>query len=118
MALSVASLAVRLLSSSSTTRLLGRPLHASVEERRRPGLRAARVGRAVECVAAVLPWRPVCLPQALAVRLMLRRRRIPCRCHLGVVQTSPFTAHAWVTVGGSVVQGGAVGHATTVASFA
>lgn len=116
-ALSAASLAVRLLPSATTTRLLGRPLPASVEERRPPGLRATRVGRAVEGVASALPWRPLCLPQALAVRLMLRRRGIPCRCHLGVVQTSPLSAHAWVTVAGSVVQGGPVGHATEVASF-
>jgi len=117
LALCVASLAVRLLPSATTTRLLGRPSPASVQERSMPGPRAARVGRAVERVASVLPWKPVCLPQAVAVRFMLHRRRIPCRCHLGVVQSSPALAHAWVTVAGSVVQGGPVGHATEVASF-
>lgn len=116
--LTVTSLAVRFLPSATTTRLLGRPSPALIEQQRlAPGARASRVGRAVERVASVLPWRPLCLPQALAVRAMLLRRRIPCRCHLGVVQTSPMSAHAWVTVAGSVVQGGPVGHATEVASF-
>ena len=67
---------------------------------------AAGVGRAVERVARMLPWRPRCLPQAIATRRMLNRRRIPNLGHLGVVGTAPLETHAWVTVGGAVVQGG------------
>src|SRR5947208_2523981 len=76
-ALTVATLAVRLLSSPRTTRLLGRPAPPDIERPRgRAGVEARRVGHAVERVARVLPWRPVCLPQALATRWMLRRRAI------------------------------------------
>lgn len=115
--LSAASLAVWLLPNAKITRLLGRPSPSIPELPRPPDPRGPRVGRAVERVAAVLPWRPRCLPQAVAVRAMLRRRGIPCHCHLGVVQTKPLTAHAWVTVDGVVVQGGPVHHATELASF-
>ena len=65
----------------------------------------------------MLPWRPNCLPQAIATRAMLRRRRIACDAHLGVLSTSPFEAHAWITVRGHVVQGGPVTGATEVAAL-
>jgi hypothetical protein len=48
---------------------------------------------------------------------MLRRRRIDCVSHLGVIQTQPVEAHAWVTVNGAVVQGGPVRHVAEVARF-
>jgi hypothetical protein len=77
-----------------------------------------RIGRAVERVATVLPWHPVCLPRAMAVASMLRRRGVECRAHLGLTSTAPPEAHAWVTVGDVVVQGGPVDHVTELASFA
>ena len=117
-ALTLASLAVRVLPSRRLTRLLGRP--ESVAPTRggaRPDPRARRVGRGVERVARVLPWRPSCLAQAIATRAMLRRRDIPCEGHVGIVSTAPLAAHAWVTVRGRVVQGGPVTDATEVATF-
>jgi hypothetical protein len=115
-ALTAASLAVRLLPEPRVTRLLGRPEPAGEAlARERPGPEARLVGRAVDLVAARLPWRPVCLPQAIATRWLLRRRGIVCVAHLGVTATEPFVAHAWITVRGTVVQGGPVGHATELA---
>lgn len=112
-----ASLAVWVLPSSRLTRLLGRPSPPSPPRSSTEAdeARGAQVGRAVERVAGMLPWRPVCLPQAIATRTMLRRRRIPCEGHLGVVGTAPFGAHAWVTVGDVVVQGASAGEVTEVA---
>lgn len=78
---------------------------------------ARRLAGAVARVARVLPWRPACLAQAIALRIMLRRREIPSYAHLGVVCTEPFGAHAWVTVGGQVVLGGGTG-ASELAAFA
>lgn len=78
---------------------------------------AMLIGRAVDRVAAALPWHPVCLPRAVAVASMLRRRGIDCRAHLGVTSTAPPQAHAWVTVGGTIVQGGPIDHVTELASF-
>jgi hypothetical protein len=118
LALTAASLAVRVLGSAHTTRLLGVPAPTDqVEPRAAPGPGVRRVGRAVERVSRVLPWRPLCLPQAIATRAMLRRRRVACTGHLGVIESDPRTAHAWVTVAGTVVQGGPVGHVKELAVF-
>jgi hypothetical protein len=118
-ALTVAGLGVRLLPSPRVSRLLG---HIAAEGPPIPAppaasLEARRVGRAVDKVARALPWKPVCLPQAIATRWLLRRRRIPCESHLGVVGTAPLAAHAWVTVAGAIVQGGHEVQATEVARF-
>lgn len=67
------------------------------------------VGVAVPRAARHLPWRPVCLPQALAAQLMLRRRGIPATLHLGVaLDLEPgqkLSAHAWLTAGDMPVVG-------------
>jgi hypothetical protein len=93
-----ASLELRLRPSERTARLLGTPGDGP-DSRVEPaeGREAERVGRAVAFVAARLPWHPACLPQALAARRMLGRRRIACRLRLGVSDPAA-TAHAWVTV--------------------
>jgi Transglutaminase-like superfamily len=115
--LTLATVAVKLTPGRRTPRLLG---DVNTDPDRPPDadcpLEARRIGVAVERVAALLPWHPVCLPQAIATRLMLRRRGIPAQLHLGVVETSPLSAHAWVTVEGRAVQGGRV-RATRVATF-
>lgn len=116
-ALTTSSVAVRVLTTARITRLLGGVAdaappeidHARVEE-------AKRVGRVVRRVAGLLPWHPVCLPQALAARAMLRRRGIRPELHLGIAGVSPLAAHAWVSVDGAVVLGGGV-MASRVATF-
>lgn len=69
----------------------------------------AAVGVAVPRAARHLPWRPVCLPQALAAQLMLRRRGIPATLHLGVaLDLEPgqkLSAHAWLTAGDMLIVG-------------
>jgi hypothetical protein len=112
-ALTAASIAVRVLSHARVTQLLGRPSSRELEYTipESPEPQAPRVARAVSILARWLPWHPTCLPQAIATRWMLRRRAIPCEAHLGIVSTAPMMAHAWVTVRGTVVQGGPVtGH--------
>jgi hypothetical protein len=61
---------------------------------------------AVDTAARVLPWKPVCLPQALAGTAMLRRRRIASTLYLGVDPGRGLDAHAWVRVGTLIVTGG------------
>lgn len=72
-------------------------------------LRAAEIGRVVRRVARLMPFRAVCLQQALAVRRMLNRRGLPATVHLGVAQDcasgGPEVAHAWVISGNRVVSG-------------
>jgi hypothetical protein len=115
LALAIASVAIRALNQPRIVRLLGEPVSPVVLVPRPPSADARLVGRAVERVAAHLPWHPRCLPQAIATRWMLRRRGIGCEAHLGVTGTDPLEAHAWITVHGAVVQGGPVRHTTEVA---
>lgn len=117
-ALTLASLAMRLLPRRARPRLLGRAGPAAAEVAAAASEpRARRVGRRVERVAALLPWRPKCLPQAIATRVLLRRRGIACESHVGVVSTAPLRTHAWVTVRGRTVQGGGVKVAGELARF-
>lgn len=110
-----ASLAVRRRAGPRLTSLLGVAEAPSTVKTLRRHAEAERIGRAVTRVASVLPWQPTCLRQAIATRWMLQRRGIACQAHLGIVNTQPFEAHAWVTVHGTVVQGGPVRHATEIA---
>jgi hypothetical protein len=110
------TIAVRTLGSQRLMRLIG-----TVNDAPGPTLivtgQGRRVGRIVERVASVLPWQPVCLPQAIAVRTMLRRRGVRSTLHLGVVSGEALSAHAWVTVGQAIVQGDPIGAAVEVARF-
>jgi len=71
--------------------------------------RARAVGHAVIRVSRHLPWRPLCLPQALAARIMLRRRGISSTFYFGMrleEGTRNMRAHAWVMAGTIDVVGG------------
>jgi hypothetical protein len=116
---SVSQLGTRLLGSARLMRALGRARPPAGPTRLVPetSRRARRIAGTVDRVADRLPWHPVCLPRALATRAMLRRRGIPCEMHLGITSTAPLAAHAWVTSGGQVVQGGPIGHITPLATL-
>ena len=79
--------------------------------------RGKRIGRMVERVAGVLPWKPVCLPQALATSAMLRRRGVDHLVQFGVRTPAEMRSHAWVTVSGWTVVGLRIGEFTPVAAF-
>ena len=87
---------------------------------------AAKIGRLVERFAAWMPFRAVCLQQAVATSRMLLRRRVPAVLCLGVssdpnhrlVPSEGRAAHAWVCVGDRVVCGGtALQHYAVVGRF-
>ena len=72
------------------------------------------IGWAVRTAAARVPWRSVCLPQAIAAQHMLRRRSIHARAVVGARRSAsekPIDLHVWVVVGGRVLVGGG-GHTT------
>lgn len=75
----------------------------------RPGERAAMiasVAQAISRVAGHLPFRTVCLQQAIAAQYMLRRRGIETRVQFGArFADGQLQAHAWVTDAGSIVIG-------------
>ena len=83
------------------------PSPAAQEEERR----AAEIGAIVARVAAAMPFRALCLQQALATRRMLRRRGLPATVFLGLAhdpaerRATDEPAHAWVQTGQRVVNG-------------
>ena len=79
------------------------------------------IARTVRGVAKYVPWKSLCLDQALAVQQMLARRYIPHTLYLGMAKNSEqqWMAHAWVRAGSLWV----IGHSrevqyTVVGSYA
>lgn len=68
---------------------------------------AEQIGWAVRSAARNLPFETVCLPQAIAARIMLARRGVASVLHFGVAKgkKKPFDAHAWLDAAGVEVIG-------------
>ncbi|MCW3834783.1 lasso peptide biosynthesis B2 protein [Sphingomonas canadensis] len=68
---------------------------------------AREIGWAVTRAATHVPFRAVCLPQAIAAQAMLRRRGIGAGLHLGARKGTekPLEAHAWLDAAGVEVTG-------------
>lgn len=79
-----------------------------------------QVSKSIQRAVNNLPWKSVCLPQAITAKLMLRRRKTSSILYLGLEKKEEgrLGAHAWLRAGNSVVTGG-VGkdNFTVVASF-
>ncbi len=73
-----------------------------------PPQEAREIGQAIERASAHTPWKSACLAQAVAGKLMLKRRRIPSRLHLGMRrdEAGKLQAHAWLESGNEVLVGG------------
>jgi hypothetical protein len=69
---------------------------------------AEDIGWAVTRAARHLPIKTVCLPQAMAARVMLARRGIASVMHFGAKGT-PLETHAWLDAAGVKVTGYPVG---------
>lgn len=76
-----------------------------------PAELAQRQARMIARVGETMPARPRCLPRALLLAAVLRRRRVAADLVLGVRVAQPFDAHAWVEL-----EGRAVNEAPTLAS--
>lgn len=82
---------------------------------------ASRISWAVQSVATHVPFGFACLPQAMAAKWMLRRRRLASTIYLGVARPDEvkFTAHAWLRAGDKILTGRAESRThTTLATFA
>ena len=66
------------------------------------------VQRAMGRGRKLAPFRAVCLQQAVAASLMLRRRGVPVEVHFGVAldDIGALRAHAWSVCLGTVITGG------------
>jgi hypothetical protein len=117
--LAAAQVAVRSLGPRRLMRRLGTVDPAAPTAPAAPEVwrRARRAVALMDRVADRLPWRSACLVRAMAGRAILRRRGIASQLHLGVVSTVPLGAHAWLTAGGRVVQGGPIDHVTPLGTI-
>lgn len=72
------------------------------------GRSAEQVVWAVETSGNLLPRARTCLTKALTVQVLLHRRGLPARLHIGAVRgdDGQFLAHAWVESEGRVIIGG------------
>lgn len=72
---------------------------------------AALIGWAVTRAARHVPFKAVCLPQAMAARIMLKRRGVASVLHFGAGRgrEKPLDAHAWLDAAGIKVTGYPVG---------
>jgi hypothetical protein len=68
---------------------------------------AEEIGWATVRAARHVPFKAVCLPQAMAARIMLRRRGVASVLHLGAARGKdrPIDAHAWLDAAGIEVTG-------------
>lgn len=116
----VAGVLIRVLAFRRLAPRLGRHMAVSpAEQDPATSRRVAGICWAIETAARHLPWKPVCLPQAVAAQWMLRRRAIPSTLYLGADPAHDYHAHAWVRAGTTIVTGGPLeDRFTVVSSFA
>jgi len=83
---------------------------------------ASRVGWAIRLIAGRVPFRSDCLPQAIAARILLGRRRLPVTVYFGAAflpGKTQLEAHAWARCGAVTLTGSKPRKRfTTVALFA
>lgn len=89
---------------------LGRPTEDTAPPGSDADLQLARdIGWAVARTAGYVPFKALCLQQAIAARIMLRRRGVQSVLHFGVAPArSPadrLESHAWLDAGGAKVTG-------------
>ena len=67
-----------------------------------------QVSWAVRNAARNVPWKSLCLVQAMAAKAMLARRGCGSACHIGATfdPNGKVIGHAWLSVGGKVILGG------------
>jgi hypothetical protein len=71
---------------------------------------AREIGWAVTTAARHVPFQAVCLPQAMAARMMLKRRGVPSVIHFGAAKgADALDTHAWLDAAGIEVTGFPVG---------
>ncbi|HEX8616177.1 MAG TPA: lasso peptide biosynthesis B2 protein [Thermoanaerobaculia bacterium] len=118
--LALARVAILTIRFPELSRRLGVHMQETTHDddvRHRPTL--ARIRWAIAAVSRRAPWRCMCLEQAVAAKMMLRRRGIEQTLYLGVAREPDSTAvkaHAWLRCGSYYVTGGEGRDAYTVVS--
>ncbi|MDJ1173966.1 lasso peptide biosynthesis B2 protein [Roseofilum capinflatum] len=77
-----------------------------------------QIAWAIATSSRYTPWRSNCLAQAIAAKIMLRRRKIASTLYLGLKKNADkLEAHAWLRVGQEIITGGAIESQFKVISF-
>ena len=107
MALAVTRLALGTLPFRVVMRTYGLTVKADKPVTSSRDFEALMVGWAVARTAKHMPFRAVCLQQALAASLMLQRRGLAVEVHVGVTKAmdGALLAHAWCCSAGAAVVG-------------
>ncbi len=68
---------------------------------------ALKFGKSIKKISNYTPFRSMCFEQALTLKFMLNRKKIPCTVYFGVAEsdTPNFKAHSWTRVGDYYVTG-------------
>jgi len=119
--LAVARVAVLALPFRVIQRVAGARALASPGRGREPAEALHRISWAISAASRRVPWRSMCLEQALAGLVMLGRRRIPGTLYIGVRHEGHGTvrsvqAHAWLRSGSTYVTGDRDGDSFAVLS--
>ncbi|MEZ5581714.1 MAG: lasso peptide biosynthesis B2 protein [Candidatus Competibacteraceae bacterium] len=64
---------------------------------------AQKLGQLAQITGRYLPFNASCLRQSLSVWWLLRLKRVPAELRIGVRNEGAFAAHAWVELGGRLV---------------
>lgn len=113
-ALAIARLIVATRPPARVVRRFGRPLADGVDAPgealpARDAGRAADIGWAIRCAAANVPFRALCVEQAIAARTLLDRRAIEAIVHYGIAppagDSDGMRAHVWATAAGEEISG-------------
>lgn len=85
----------------------GDPRVATARTRAPQAALAEEIGWAVTRAARHLPFKAVCLPQAMAAQAMLLRRGVASAMHFGAARGTdkPLDAYAWLDAAGVAVTG-------------
>ncbi|MBF0497793.1 MAG: lasso peptide biosynthesis B2 protein [Deltaproteobacteria bacterium] len=120
--LGLARLAIMVLPFRRIAPHLGQYMAVSPEEIDQENSTELRgIAQAIDTAGRHLPWECKCLVQAMAAKVMLRRRRIPCTLYLGLAkdQSRNLQAHAWLRSGRLILTGrNGMETYTVVATFA
>ncbi len=78
---------------------------------------AKELRKAIYSASKYLPWNPVCFPQALAAKSMLKRRRATGIFYFGASGKNPgklIDLHVWLNCEGQTITGGKTKHLFTI----
>ena len=67
------------------------------------------IAKAIDRARGFAFWRPNCYPQAIAAKIMLKKRHIPSTLYVGVTKKDDvLKAHAWTRAQDIILTGGKV----------